>query len=279
VPVGKDDTLAQKYLTFQVEAGKYQARTCNPGVHRNSTPAASPSEEGDNPMRLIKVLGLAAVAALTAMAFIGTSSSLAEDTIVVCKELIEVGKLCPEGKLWAQESKLLLLAKEPVLEGSLTVKCEDSIATATLGGPAAGLLPVSIDVVFGKLPTPKLGEGCSECSEVHTPLLEGWIKVKGTDEFYLEASGSATLLHCTFLNLTCIYGAEKIQTPIKHDGTHPLHEGTNLALLKIEATLFRKTGSSGLCAAEGLWKATYVATLVHQTGSESGLGWPALDKP
>jgi hypothetical protein len=257
----------------------YQACACNPGVHRNSTPAASPSEEGDNPMRLIKVLGLAAVAALTAMAFIGTSSSLAqnEDTIVICKKLIEKGKLCPEGELWKEGAKLLLLAKEPVLEGGLTVKCEDSIATATLGTPNVGLLPVSLDVVFGKLPTPKLGEGCSGCKEVHVPLINGWIKVKGEDEFYLAAEGEATLLHCTVFDVSCIYG-NAVEVPIKHDGTHPLHEGTNLALLKFEVTLLRKTGSSGLCAAEGLWKATYVATLVHQTGSESGLGWPALDK-
>jgi hypothetical protein len=231
-------------------------------------------------MRLTKVLGLTAVAALTAMAFIGTSSSLAqsEDTIVICKELIEKGKLCPEGKLWAAGAKLLLLAKEPVIEGGLTTKCEDALATLTLGTPNVGLLPVSIDLAYGKLPTPKLGEGCSGCSEVHVPLIEGWIKVKGEDEFYLELSSEETSLHCTVFNVTCIYGATGLQVSIKHDGTHPLHEGTNLALLKFEVTLLRKTGSSGLCAAELLRKATYVATLVHQTGSESGLGWPALDK-
>jgi hypothetical protein len=198
-------------------------------------------------------------------------------TVVLCKELIEKGKLCPEGKLWAEGAKLLLLAKEPVLEGTLTVKCEDSIATATLGTPNVGLLPVSMDVVFGKLPTPKLGEGCTGCKEVHVPLTEGWVKVKGEDEFYLEVTGAATFLHCTVFNVTCVYGVEGLQTPIKHDGTHPLHEGTNLALLKFEVTLLRKEGSSGLCSAEGLWKATYTTTLVDQ-GTETGLGWPALDK-
>jgi hypothetical protein len=58
-------------------------------------------------MRLIKVLGLAAVAVLTAMAFIGMSSSL---------------------------EKLLLLSQTPVLEPGLTVKCEDAIGTLTLVG-------------------------------------------------------------------------------------------------------------------------------------------------
>jgi hypothetical protein len=230
-------------------------------------------------MRLIKVLGLAAVAAQTAMAFIGTSASLAqsEDTIVICKELIEKGKLCPEGKLWKEGSKLLLLAKNSDIQGALTVECEDAIATFTLGTPNVGLLPVSLDVKYGKLPTPKLGEGCTSCKEIHAPLTEGWIKVKGEDEFYLEWAGDLTFLDCTIFNVTCVYGAEGIKTLIKHDGTHSLHEGTNLALLKIETTLFRKTGSSGFCAAEGLWKAIFVTTLVDQ-GTETGLGWPALDK-
>ena len=43
----------------------------------------SPAGEGDNPMRLTKAFGLAAIAAVAAMAFIGTSTAAAQHEVVL----------------------------------------------------------------------------------------------------------------------------------------------------------------------------------------------------
>lgn len=232
-------------------------------------------------MKLIKALGLAAVAAVMAMALIGTSSAFAEDEIVICKELIQVGKLCPTGKLWPKESVFLALSSHAVLHTSSgEVLCKDSIVEGKTLAEIGNPLPFDLTKLeFGVLPTPKLGAGCEGiCTEVHTaPPYAGQIEVTGEDDFWFKSSGEATLLHCTFLNLTCVYGSNNIKSLIKHDGEHPLHEGKNLPLIKIEAELTRNNEkSSGFCPATGNWLATYVLTLVH-FGAESGLGWPALD--
>ncbi len=48
-------------------------------------------------MKLIKMFGLAVLAALMAMAFVGTGSAMAESTSL-CTEDPGEGKACPEGK-------------------------------------------------------------------------------------------------------------------------------------------------------------------------------------
>jgi hypothetical protein len=240
-------------------------------------------------VRLIKMLGLAMVAAIATMAFVGASSASAQThKVVICKELINKGQLCPEGKEWPKGSVLLLLALNPELKTSATVvKCEDSLVEAKTLALSGNGLPIEIfGLVFGKLPTPKLGEGCTGCTAGIHPILpmSGEIEVTGEDEFWFKATGLAVLLGCP-LGLTCVYRGENIKAPIHHTGEHPeTHEGKNLPVALFKATLTRVTahGGSSFCPATGEWIANYVGYLVHyqHVGGESllGLGWPALLK-
>lgn len=241
-------------------------------------------------MRLTKVLGLAVVAAFAAMAFIGVGSASAakKDSVVICDQLVPVGQLCPEGHLWPKGSIILGLAEGGFFKGgSLKVECTDSVVEAKTTAEAGLALPFEIiKLEFGKLPVPTLGESCTGCTGgIHTaPPYSGEIEVEAPeDKFYFKSAGSATLLNCLGLGITCVYGtgAIPVLAPISHDGKHPLHEGTNLAQVKIvEKALTRQAGSSPFCPAEGLWTVSFVIVLVHSPdGKKSGLGWPALDFP
>jgi hypothetical protein len=186
------------------------------------------------------------------MAFIGTSAASAEDEIVLCKKLVEVGKFCPTGESWPQTTVLLALAKNPELVGNLPIKCEDSLAEVKTLADSGLSLPLSItSFEFGVLPTPTLGKGCKGCPfegigvrmEVHTaaPYLAS-LAVKATDEFSLVVTGKMTVL-CVGLGVSCTFEGENLSSPITHNGRHPNHAGTNLASININETL--KVSSEG----------------------------------
>jgi hypothetical protein len=225
-------------------------------------------------MKYVKVLSLAAVAAFAAMAFVGAGTASAEEhEIVLCKELAE---LCPEGKLWPKETVLLGLAENPELTGNLTEKCEDSTVEGETGAEIASPLPFTItSLEFGELPTPSLGEGCEPCTAVHSLVpLSGSLEVSGEDEYFLNGSGKALLL-CP-LGINCGFEGNNIKSPISHTGKHKAHEGENLPVIEIEATLKLYTGSSFFCGNSGIWHANYVVSLAHH-GEDTGLAWPSLD--
>ncbi len=242
-------------------------------------------EEGDISMRFTKVLGLAAVAAVAAMAFIGTATAAAAHEVVLCDELVA---LCPDNHLWPAGSLALALAKNPKLVSEIlgtpfVVECEDSLTVIELKASMGNPLPGSItSLEFGKLPTPTLGENCTGCTKgIHsaTPLT-GNLEMSG-EEYFLAGSGKATLLGCPF-STTCIYGGS-VKSKIEHNGSHPLHEGNNLAQILIKETLTKQSGSSGICPSTGLWEANYVLYLVHYEDpvtheKKLGLGWPSLDE-
>jgi len=224
-------------------------------------------------MRFIKVLGLAAVAAVAAMAFVGAGSASAQDEIVLCKVLVEKGKLCPKGELLPAETLLLALAKDPILKNSIsTVLCEDSVVTAKskaqIGNPL-GILITQLS--FGALPTPSLGNGCTTCiGGIHTDTeagkhYEASIHVKEVDHFFFLSNGSATLLNCFGLGINCSYGSETIEALIDHGGTHEINKKVVpvFGVILIKSTLERKAGSSGFCPATGTWEANYAIYQCH----------------
>jgi hypothetical protein len=244
-------------------------------------------------VRLVKMLGLAMVAAIATMAFIGAGSASAQEhKIVLCDELVT---LCPNGHLWPEGTELEALAKEPKLHSSLgtTTSCEDSIVTGKVGpSPASPLTITSPLVEFGTLPTPKLGLGCTgSCTgtgeETIHPVLDSMqIEVEAVDKYYLTGTGLAALLKCPLVG-TCIFRGENIKVPISHTGKHPGHSGENLPLANFEVLLNRKTthtnklkqsvSGSSFCPSTAEWLADYTL-LLAKFGEKVGLAWPSLDK-
>lgn len=236
-------------------------------------------------MRFLKALGLAAVAAMALMAFVNASIASAQDQITLCKAL---ETLCAPGNLWPAKTVVTALAKNPELVTSIgTIKCEDSIVTALSETSVAS--PLKFDsptVVFGVLPTPNLGLGCTgPCGStgtdfIHAQLENLQVEVEATDKYFLKGSGLALILECPLVG-TCVYRGENIRVPITHTGTHPSMTGNNLPLAKFVQTLSRQTthGGSAFCPATSEWKADYVLVSAEDPSKNKGLAWPALDKP
>jgi hypothetical protein len=239
------------------------------------------------------MLGLAMVAAIAAMAFVGASSASAQEhKIVLCKELVT---LCPNGKLWPAGTKLTALATNPEMHSSLgtSTKCEDSLITGELAEEIGSPLSFkNLSMAFGSLPTPKLGLGCTgSCTgtgeETFHPVLEDLkVEVEVTDKYYLKLTVLLALLKCPIVG-TCIYRAENILVPISHTGKHAAHSGENLPLATFEVILQRKTthtntegkavNGSSFCPSSSEWLADYIL-YAAESGEVKGLAWPSLDE-
>jgi hypothetical protein len=109
-------------------------------------------------MKYVKMLGLAAVAAIAAMAFVGAGSASAT---TLCKVNTSP---CPEASRYPVHSTVLALSTEAKLTGSLTVTCHShvTVLSETNDGASKALL--------GKI-TALLWTSCSGCSPVTTTLL------------------------------------------------------------------------------------------------------------
>ena len=109
-------------------------------------------------MRYVKMLGLAAVAAIAAMAFVGAGSASAT---TLCKVNTSP---CPAGSSWGEKSTVVASSTEAKLTGSLTVTCKSSttVTSEKNDGVSAPLL--------GKI-TALTWTSCSGCSPVTTTLL------------------------------------------------------------------------------------------------------------
>ncbi len=226
-------------------------------------------------MTLVRSLVIAVTATALAAAVFGAATASAADEVVLCKQLVEKGSLCPDGKLWPKGSIVEALAERPLFETAFfEFYCEDSVLKAKTTAEMGASLPLEVTRIdFGVLPTPELGKGCPVCSGVHAALSSASLGVEGVDAFFLEISGTLKFSGCSPLApLGCNYGISTKAT-ITHTGTHSGHESSNLPAIEIKKVLLKKNG--GICYDLQL-SATYVVTLVTW-GEEKGLGWPALD--
>ncbi len=109
-------------------------------------------------MKYVKMLGLAAVAAIAAMAFVGAGTASAT---TLCKVNTNP---CPEGSRYPVESTVKATSTEAKLTGSLTVTCESNVTvlSETNDGASAALLGKITALTWTK---------CSGCSPVTTTLL------------------------------------------------------------------------------------------------------------
>lgn len=205
----------------------------------------------------MKMFTFAALAVVAAMAFIAASSASADpDTEVVFCKANEV--LCLKSNILPPQ-KFKSTAVNPVLKGTLEVKCPESVANGeTLEEMGAHLALDITTLTFG--PAGK----CSGCSEVDTRTTEakgpyqGTVLVDEKDDYLLNTAGSARLLHCTIFNLTCEFGAESVQALIDNTASGLPEILFKAAVLSYKAA--GSTGSEALCGKTGTWTATYKIT-------------------
>lgn len=231
-------------------------------------------------MRLIKSLGIAAMVATAAIALIGTATASAADSeIVLCKSLVEHPKLCPEGAHWPQGTRLVALATNPKVVTSIgTIECEDGIIEAGLGNEMGKTISITIDKIeLGKLPTPKLGEGCSVCTKgIHATVpTGGTFEVFEPDHFFLNTEIKFVAKGCP-LGITCEYTTKEFKSFIDLDSVeHPDFPGVKKDVILVRTTLTRVGG--GFCPATAEWTADYILTLATFK-EETHLWWLALEQ-
>jgi hypothetical protein len=112
-------------------------------------------------MKYVKMLGLAAVAAVAAMAFVGAGSASAT---TLCKVNTSP---CPEASRYPVPSTVLALSTEAVLTGSLSVTCHSHVAVLSekndgVGAPLLGK--------FTALTWTSCKGGCSSATTTLLPL-------------------------------------------------------------------------------------------------------------
>lgn len=140
------------------------------------------------------------------------------------------------------------------------LKCEDSMIegeTTVNMGKALGIKITNI--AFGKLPTPKLGEGCTTCTEgVHPPpSVSASIEMLNGNDYVLKSSEAFELLSCFGLGVTCLYGSARLVSLVDSDvGKHKeAAEEKGLAQILVSGTLFFIKGSN-FCPEEGSGRRT-----------------------
>ena len=175
-------------------------------------------------MRLIKMVGLAAIAVVAAMAFIGASSASAA---VFC---LTNTSSCTETK----ETVNMLSAKGEgkFVSGFVTVECHVA-ATAKNGAS------FTISFTFKE---------CSGCTEVTATVSSATLTATGGGNGLVEGTGDATFKGCPF-GAECKYHGAGVKTIL--DGS-----ATNALALVVKQSL-KKSGGSGLCNETGEWNATF----------------------
>jgi hypothetical protein len=224
-------------------------------------------------VRLVKMLGLAAVAALASMAFIAGTASAAH-LVVLCDE--DPTGLCPEGHL---------LPKDTIIHGKLEPYGGNNHAILLSEG-AAGNELCETSAVLGKITkssplhgaieTVSFTGNCKPCSTVtisNTPYLAIFHHdLVGEHLWLFLVTGTVLALFtgCPF-GAECGFSTEKVHLDVKNTAT-----GLPL-ILSLKNVLKLHKGSAFLCGSEGQWDANYVTECLDALGKHKKC-WLALDE-
>jgi len=219
-------------------------------------------------MRLIKMLGLAAMAAVVATAFIGAATASAEFNTVLCEkaELICESPVNGGGNV---EIHLETLAANPplLLSSAGTVECEKSLALLTLLNELAKAPAKQEAHILSLSFTGNCHLGETSCTVTTNDLgsllllKTGELKAIATD-MELEGHKTKVTLKCGFF-INCTFSANaKTSLAVSSDAEGHLTG-------KAEATPL--TGSGFLCPEKGNWDAEY-----HAIDLETGKPLPNL---
>jgi hypothetical protein len=224
-------------------------------AYRNLKTGGDPAGTKENQVRLIKMLGLAVVAAVAAMAFVGAGSAMATTSTALCKV---VTNPCPAASIYPKGTVIEALAEDPKLLGKFlgiegTILCEHSLVsgtTTTTGGLATAPTPLT-----GSLTALSFTGNCKDSTggtcTVTVPTL-GTIDLLRTaaNLGFLKSLGTQVLVVCSggLISVNCTFGGEP-----------ELHAvGTTEKAAELTATkakLVAVKGSS--CPTNPLWDALY----------------------
>lgn len=204
-------------------------------------------------MSLVKALGLAAMAALAAMAFLGVQAASAETSTVLCLE--HTSLVCPEGQ--ALENSLIHanLVEGPfgnegkLLNNTVTVLCLGVLATLLTGELAEPPTKYTLHtdgethkVTYSGCGTTSTHNNC-EIEETEGSLL--LLLKTGLDHGTLKGDGGKTHVHClnvTIFKITldCTYEGTGLEFLVGEQKLHADHSGVIL----VERGLFCPEESS-----------------------------------
>lgn len=194
-------------------------------------------------MKYARTFGLAAIAVVAAMAFVGVSSASAT---TLCST-----KTNPcTGTTYGVGQEIIAHSPKAELKGTITVTCESDASgkVTALGTPIVGSL---VNLSFTNC------SGCSKAETLNLPY-KAEISASGANDgngtFKASSGGKgapgAKLTGCTGFNLECVFSVTGGTASLSANGGAP---GT---LVAKEVPLTR-TGGSALCGSSATWTATY----------------------
>ena len=198
-------------------------------------------------MRLIKMLGLAMVAAIAAMAFIGAGTASAT---VLCE--VEAEETCPEESVYpagtAIEAELEEETKSVLESEAVTIECQEStlVGETTSKGGGEG---VPVEGEFTEVTWAECTSGLGKCTVKALELPWNWeLNWTEKSDGQLFVFPFKKTFTCGFI--TCEFGAE-LEIKFK-GGNNPSISATVSILVKI---------SGFFCSAEAKWSAQFSVTI------------------
>jgi len=195
------------------------------------------------------MFGVALLAMAVSMfaASVVASASPSDPFIGLCKVLPKGEELCPSVSQFhvpvGGSIDVLSEAKNPILKGTLTEKCNTSLSTFNTKEEDK-------EVLNGQVTALSFTGSCTPCTTVKTLGLPYTAKLSGSgSDYVLTSSGGAELTGCTF-GVTC-----------KFEGTGVTLLGVNSAEgaeFKAEEEELKQTGGNAFfCGSTGKWTANY----------------------
>jgi hypothetical protein len=185
-------------------------------------------------MRLIKMFGLAAVAVVAAMAFVGATSASATDT-QLCK--VHTGLTCGEGDAVTSHHMVLASGSIGKLLGAINVLCLSILIEAT---PLGLGNPQSIHTTSFTFTGCGSGSTHSNCTVTvpEQPLAD--LLKTGLEEGVLVFTNGQLRTQCSNMGIDCLYDGEGMEFTV--GGQH----------LTAEETPVRELGGKFFCPNEGV---------------------------
>lgn len=203
-------------------------------------------------MRNIKMLGLAGVVALVAMAFVGTGTAAADSACLVDPGAMG---LCPAGAVW--NGPIIGLSGEATFKVDNTVtKCKSSFLADYAGneGPHVGVLYLILTLNFFEC----VG-ACPNAFAENLPALLLVAMVQLHAKLTGDGFGPPAVLlqNCMILNvpMNCLY---KTQPPVLANYLLEFKEGLPLVGALRFNTNMVWGGDDALCPEEAVFQATYL---------------------